>query len=125
MGWGIYPQGLRSVLLQIRDRYGNPKVFITENGCAAPDKLNEDGTVKDWQRVDYLRSHLSAAHTSIQEGANLAGYFHWSLMDNFEWAQGYSQRFGMVWIDYPTQQRIPKDSFQWYRAVIARNGLKF
>jgi beta-glucosidase len=125
MGWGIYPQGLRSVLLQIRDRYGNPNVFITENGCAAPDNLNEDGTVKDWQRVDYLRSHLSAAHTSIQEGANLAGYFHWSLMDNFEWAQGYSQRFGMVWIDYPTQQRIPKDSFQWYRAVIARNGLKF
>ena len=125
MDWGIYPDGLRSVLCQIRDKYGNPKVFITENGCAAPDVLDTEGRVKDWQRVDYLRSHLSAAHSAIQKGANLGGYFHWSLMDNFEWAQGYSQRFGMVWIDFSNQNRVPKDSFHWYRAVIARNGLEF
>jgi beta-glucosidase len=124
MNWGVYPHGLWSVLVQIRDKYGNPKVFITENGCAAPDIVDENGAVKDWQRIDYLRAHLSAAHAAIRDGANLAGYFHWSLLDNFEWAQGYSKRFGLVWIDFSTQKRIPKDSFHWYQALIVRNGIE-
>lgn len=123
MGWGIYPAGLHSVLLKLRDKYDNPKIFVTENGCAGPDSLDENGFVRDWQRVDYLRAHLSAAHDAIQAGANLQGYFHWSLMDNFEWARGYSQRFGLVWIDFPTHKRIPKDSYRWYQSVIARNGI--
>jgi beta-glucosidase len=125
MGWGIYPSGLHSVLLKLKGRYDNPKVFVTENGCAAPDSLDQNGSIRDWQRVDYLRAHLSAAHEAIQEGANLQGYFHWSFMDNFEWAHGYSQRFGLVYIDFSTRKRIPKDSFKWYQAVIARNGLVF
>jgi beta-glucosidase len=122
MGWGVHPQGLKSVLLNLKDHYCNPKIFITENGCATPDTVNLDGTVSDWQRVDYLRSHLSAAHAAIAAGANLQGYFHWSLMDNFEWARGYSKRFGLVYIDFSNLERIPKDSFSWYQSVIARNG---
>jgi beta-glucosidase len=98
---------------------------VTENGCAAPDSLDQNGSIRDWQRVDYIRAHLSAAHEAIQDGANLQGYFHWSFMDNFEWAHGYSQRFGLVWIDFSTRKRIPKDSFKWYQAVISRNGLVF
>jgi beta-glucosidase len=124
MGWGIHPQGLKSVLLKLKDGYGNPKVLITENGCASPDRLDQNGTVSDWQRIDYLRAHLSAAHAAIQAGANLAGYFHWSLMDNFEWARGFSKRFGLIYVDFSDLSRVAKDSFYWYRDVIARNGIE-
>jgi beta-glucosidase len=123
MGWGVHPQGLKSVLLKLKENYGNPQIFVTENGCAAPDMVNQNGNVSDWQRIDYLRAHLSAAHAAIEAGVNLQGYFHWSLLDNFEWARGYSKRFGLIYVDFTDLSRIPKDSYTWYQAVIARNGI--
>ena len=96
-------------------------MYITENGCAAQDIPDAKGYVEDWDRVNYLRSFFIAAHDAIQMGVNLQGYFVWSLMDNFEWAHGYSRRFGIVRVDYTTQKRTPKLSAHWYRGVIARN----
>jgi beta-glucosidase len=122
MGWGINPPGLTAVLLDIKNRFGNPKLYITENGCALADTPNPDGFVADWGRVNYLRDHLNAAHAAIQAGANLQGYYAWSLMDNFEWAWGYGPRFGMVRVDFQTGQRIPKQSARWYSGAIAANG---
>jgi beta-glucosidase len=123
VGWGINPPGLTAVLLDLKENYGNPKVYITENGCAAHDTPDAGGFVADWGRVDYLRAYLRAAHDAIQAGANLRGYYVWSLMDNFEWAHGYAPRFGIVRVNYGTGARIPKQSARWYSQVIARNGL--
>ena len=123
LAWGINPVGLTQVLVGIRDRYGNPAVYITENGCALEDQVDAKGYVEDWGRVDYLRGHLRATHRAIAEGCNVRGYYVWSLMDNFEWAQGYAPRFGIVRVDYQTMRRIPKLSARWYRDVIAQNGV--
>jgi len=122
MGWGINPPGLTAVLLDIAKNYGNPKLYITENGCALDDSADENGFVADWGRVNYLRDHLHAAHDAIQDGANLRGYYAWSLMDNFEWAWGYRVRFGMVRVDFETNQRIPKQSARWYSQASRSNG---
>jgi beta-glucosidase len=124
MEWGINPAGLTAVLLNLKENYGNPKIYITENGCAVEDTPNENGFVADWGRINYLRAHLIAVHEAIQAGANLHGYYVWSLMDNFEWAHGYQPRFGIVRVDYETGQRIPKKSANWYSEVIARNGVE-
>ena len=124
MGWGVYPQGLSAVMRNIKESYGNPKVFITENGCAARDFPDESGYVMDWQRINYHRAHLIAAHEALESGANLAGYFVWSLMDNFEWAHGYTPRFGLVRVEFDTCKRIPKESYYWYQEIIARNGVE-
>lgn len=124
MGWGINPPGFKSVLLDIKENYGNPKIYITENGCAFKDIPDDNGFVSDWQRVNFLRSHLLALHDALQAGVNLHGYYVWSLMDNFEWAHGFAPRFGLVRVDYQTQRRIPKQSALWYREVISRNGFE-
>jgi beta-glucosidase len=121
MGWGVNPPGLRAVLLDIKENYGNPPVYITENGCAFPDEPDADGLVRDWARLSYLREHLRSVHEALQAGADVRGYFAWSLMDNFEWARGYGPRFGLVRVDYPTQRRTPKQSARWYAEVIQRN----
>jgi beta-glucosidase len=123
VGWGINPAGLTAVLLNLKENYGNPKIYITENGCAVEDVPAEDGVVADWGRINYLRAHLIAVHEAIQAGVNLHGYYAWSLMDNFEWAHGYEPRFGIVRVDYETGQRIPKQSARWYSEVIAQNGV--
>ncbi len=122
MGWEIYPKGLYDLLVRLRLEYSIPRYFITENGAAFPDTISEDGHVHDPMRVNYLHDYLLQVHAAIVEGVPVAGYFVWSLMDNFEWAFGYSKRFGIVYIDYPTQQRIIKDSGYWYRETIAANG---
>ncbi len=124
MGWGVYPAGLTAVLLDLKEHYGNPPMYITENGTALVDEPDESGFVADWGRVQYLRGHLLAAHDAIAAGANLRGYYVWSLMDNFEWAHGYRPRFGLVRVDYASQRRIPKQSARWYSEVIAANGLE-
>jgi beta-glucosidase len=124
MGWGINPQGLRDVLNDVRRRYGNPPVYITENGCALVDTPDAKGFVEDEGRVNYLRSHISAVHQAIGDGCDLRGYFVWSLMDNFEWAHGYTPRFGIIRVDYATQKRIPKRSALWYKDVITRHGVE-
>lgn len=97
------------------------KVFISENGCAAQDQLTDQGEVLDLDRIYYLRQYLQSAHRAVSEGYPLMGYFLWSLLDNFEWAYGYDRRFGLTYIDYPTQQRIPKASFDWYAHCVREN----
>ncbi len=121
MGWGINPPALTALLLDLKERYGNPALYITENGCAARDTPDARGFCADWGRVDYVRAHLRAAHDALQAGVNLRGYYVWSLLDNFEWAHGYAPRFGIVRVDYATQARLPKQSARWYADVIARN----
>ena len=122
MDWEVYAEGLRALLVRLQNDYAPARMYITENGAAYPDTLAADG-VRDEARIRYLTGHLAAAHAAIGQGAKLAGYFYWSLMDNFEWAWGYSRRFGIVYVDYPTQRRTLKDSAKVYRDIIARNGL--
>jgi beta-glucosidase len=114
-GWPVVPEGLHDLLTGLADTYGEalPPVYITENGCSAP-----DGTA-DQFRIDYLDGHLRALHRAITDGVDVRGYFVWSLLDNFEWAEGYSQRFGLVRVDFDTQRRTPKDSYHWLRAALA------
>ncbi len=123
VGWGVNPSGLTKILLKVKDEYGNPPMYITESGTAALDVPDANGFVTDRERIAYLRSHFIAAHDAIEAGANLKGYFVWSLMDNFEWLAGYRPRFGLVRVDYPTQKRIPKLSALWYQEVISRNSV--
>ncbi len=122
MGWEIYPDGLLGLLARLYFNYQPLKVYVTENGASFSDTPDPKGRVPDSRRRDYLRAHFIAAHRAIQAGVPLAGYFIWSLLDNFEWAYGYSQRFGIVWVDFETQQRLLKDSARWYRQIIAENG---
>ena len=123
MGWPIEPDGLTDVLVRLNREYTNAPIYITENGAAFHDYADPEGEVKDEERVAFLDSHFRAAHEAIGLGVDLRGYFVWSLLDNFEWAEGYSKRFGIVYVDYPTQRRIPKSSAHWYREVIRQNGL--
>jgi beta-glucosidase len=123
MDWEVYADALRALLVRLQNDYAPNRMYITENGAAYPDTLTVDG-VRDEGRISYLSRHLAAAHAAIGEGAKLEGYFYWSLMDNFEWAWGYSKRFGIVYVDYPTQRRILKDSAMFYGDVIERNGLE-
>jgi beta-glucosidase len=120
-GWPVVPDGLREMLVRLRDDYGDalPPVFVTESGCAYDDEPDADGAVHDPERIAYLDAHLGAIARAVDEGVNVRGYFTWSLIDNFEWAEGYTKRFGLVHVDYPTQRRTRKDSFGWYRDVIA------
>ncbi|RMF47128.1 MAG: beta-glucosidase [Anaerolineae bacterium] len=123
MGWGIDPAGLGARLRDLRDNYGNPPLYVTENGCAMPDQPDENGFVADWNRIAFLREHMRVAHQAIQDGVNLRGYYVWSIFDNFEWERGYSQRFGLVRVDYNTLKRTPKQSAHWFSRVIRENGL--
>jgi len=123
MQWPVVPWGLRELLLWISERYGNPPIYITENGCAMPDEV-VDGKVTDPRRVDFLGGYLGACHEAIERGADLRGYFVWSLLDNFEWASGYDKRFGMIHVDFETLVRTPKASAGWYAGVVERNGLE-
>ena len=123
VGWGVYPAGLKAVLVNIKECYGNPEVFMTENGCATRDIHNPEGYVDDLERIEFLRGHLLAAHEAIKAGCNLKGYFTWSMLDNFEWSHGFEPRFGLVRVDYESQKRIPKRSYNWYRQVIEQNGV--
>lgn len=122
-GWEVFPQGLTDTLLWIKNRYGNPPVYITENGAAFADPPTAVGPVlEDPLRVDYLRTHLRAVHDAIQQGADIRGYLAWSLLDNLEWAYGFSKRFGLVHVDYQSLKRTPKASAHFYSRVIASNG---
>jgi len=123
MGWEVYPKGLYNILTRVHADYDFPALYVTENGAAFPDEIGPDGEVEDPKRVDYLRRHLSQAALAIRAGVPLKGYFAWSFMDNFEWAEGYTKRFGLVYVDYETQERIPKASAVWYSKVIGANSL--
>jgi len=118
IGWEIYPQALVDLLTGLHEKYSLPPIYITENGAAMADKL-ENGQVDDLDRIDYYNQHLNAVHKAIEAGVNIEGYFAWSLMDNFEWAEGYSKRFGLTYVDYDTQERIVKSSGKAYKALLA------
>src|SRR5579875_49413 len=120
-GWPVVPAGLTELLVGLRERYREalPPVWITENGCSADDELGPGGTVDDQPRISYLDSHIRAVHDAVVAGVDVRGYLVWSLIDNFEWTEGYHQRFGLVHVDFATQQRTPKASYYWYRDLIA------
>jgi beta-glucosidase len=120
MGWPVEPASLTRLLEWLRDTYPTlPPIYITENGRACDDVVTPGGQVDDPDRVRYLDSHLRAVVDAIDAGVDVRGYYCWSLMDNFEWAEGYAKRFGLVHVDYATQQRTPKASFNWFRSLIA------
>jgi beta-glucosidase len=117
LGWPIEPAGLHATLTGLRSRYPDlPPIYITENGCAYPDEVGVD----DLDRIAFIEAHLDATAKAIADGVDVRGYFHWSLLDNFEWARGYAPRFGLVHVDYETQVRTPKASFGWLRDRIRR-----
>ena len=120
MGWEVYPDGLYRVLARVNDDYAPPAIYVTENGAAFGDVRVHDGRVRDPERQAYLASHIDSVGQAVSEGVPVKGYFVWSLLDNFEWAHGYSKRFGLIYIDYPTLERVPKDSFYWYRDFVAK-----
>jgi beta-glucosidase len=122
--WEIYPEGIYELLKRINKDYQPKCVMITENGVPVPDGLDFDGRVRDERRIRYLGSHLAQVQRAMQEGVPVKGYFHWSLMDNFEWALGYGQRFGLVYVDFATQKRTIKDSGRWFARVIQENGFE-
>jgi len=122
-GWEVFAQGLTDTLQWVARRYSNPPVYITENGSAFYDApVAEEGRVRDPLRVNYLQKHLRAIHTAIASGCDVRGYCAWSLLDNLEWAHGYSKRFGIIHVNFGTQERTLKDSAYFYREVIASNG---
>lgn len=113
MGWAIEPEGLHSQLIDLRDRYGNPSIYISENGCAYDDRVGVDGVVHDMDRIEYFRLHLLAALRALRDGVSLRGYFFWTLLDDFEWTEGTTKRFGIIHVDFKTLERSPKQSFVW------------
>jgi beta-glucosidase len=119
--WPVVPEALRWGPRFLHERYRLP-VIVTENGISLSDWVSLDGAVHDPQRIDFLTRYLRELRNAIADGADIRGYFHWSILDNFEWAEGYKQRFGLVHVDYETQRRTPKDSAFWFRDVIRTNG---
>lgn len=120
MGWAVCPDGLRDALLWLRDTYpGLPPVYVTENGAAYDDYVDPTGEVRDTERIAFLDTYLRSAAEAVAAGVDLRGYFVWSLLDSFEWEEGYARRFGLVWVDYDTGRRLPKASYHWYRDLIA------
>jgi beta-glucosidase len=113
------PDGLHDLLTRVWHDHGPAAIYVTENGAAFPDEVSPDGAIHDDRRLAYLRGHFLAARRAMDDGVPLRGYFVWSLLDNFEWAEGYDKRFGIVRVDFDTLERTVKDSGQWYRNVIA------
>jgi beta-glucosidase len=123
MGWGIHPEGLTEVLVRLQREYPPIPLYVTENGAAFDDEVSPDGAVHDPDRVRFLADHIEACADAVAAGVPLRGHFAWSLLDNFEWAEGYAKRFGLVHVDYETQQRRVKDSGRWYADFLRRGGL--
>jgi beta-glucosidase len=122
MGWEVYPEGLHDLLVRLHRDYAPAALYVTENGAAYTDVLTDDGRVHDAERTRYYRTHLAQVRRAIAAGAPVRGYFAWSLMDNFEWSFGYTRRFGLCYVDFATQRRIPKDSARFFAQVAAING---
>jgi beta-glucosidase len=121
MGWPVEPGAFRATLMEVHRRYRLP-IYVLENGTAVTDKIDEKGEVADQQRIDFLAAYTAAMFEAIKAGADVRGYFVWSLLDNFEWGSGYGPRFGITYVDFPTQRRIPKASFRWYARLIKASG---
>jgi beta-glucosidase len=123
MNWLVDSSAIYELMTRLRDETGGLPLYVTENGSAWYDYVTQDGTVEDYERLQYLRDHLAALHAAISDGVNLRGYFAWSLLDNFEWAEGYAKRFGLVFVDFGTQKRILKRSGEFYASVARANAL--
>lgn len=123
MGWEIYPEGLYDIIVKLRKEYTQLPIYITENGAAFDDTLSDKKRINDVERINYIKSHLLKIAELNQQGADIRGYYLWSFMDNFEWAYGYSKRFGIVYVDFKTQERILKDSALWYKDVIKNRAI--
>lgn len=123
IGWEVDETGISDLLLWVKQEYTDLPIYITENGAAYQDYVNDKGEVNDNDRIAYLNAYMGAVNSAREQGVNVQGYYVWSLMDNFEWAEGYSKRFGIVWVDYPTGTRTPKASYYWYQNVIKTNRL--
>jgi len=122
--WEIYPEGMYETLKLVWDYQPTCELMVTENGVPVPDGVDFDGRVRDERRIRYLQSHIAQVHRAIEDGIPVKGYFHWSLMDNFEWSLGYGPRFGLVYVDWKTQKRIVKDSGRWFAKAIAENAVE-
>ncbi len=122
MDWEVDANGIERLLLRLTEDYGARKLYVTENGSCYPDVVRPDGTVDDPERIAYLDQHLAACASAVRKGVPLAGYFAWSLLDNFEWAYGYDKRFGLVHVDYATQRRTIKGSGHHYADLIRAHG---
>ncbi|MBS0518594.1 MAG: beta-glucosidase [Proteobacteria bacterium] len=123
IGWQLDPEAFRDVLIEVSRRYGLP-VYVTENGAGANEAPDQNGQILDPERVDYLKAYTSALRDAFAAGADVRGYFVWALLDNFEWGAGYANRFGLVYVDYPTQRRIPKESAHWYARLIHSEAMR-
>ena len=123
LGWEVWPKCMYDIVTRITRDYNRPVIEITENGAAYGDGPGPDGLIHDSRRISYVRDHLAMLARAIRDGADVRGYHHWSLLDNFEWDQGYSQRLGFVYMDYKTQKRTMKDSGKWYAEVAKENAL--
>ena len=124
-GWETSPEGFYDLLIRVNKDYNHPSIYITENGMAGVDDIIEEGIVQDEDRLNYLKKYFEAAYRAIENGVKLKGYFIWSLLDNFEWFAGYSIRFGIIRVNYKSQERIWKKSALWYQNVITENGFEF
>ncbi|MBK9034459.1 MAG: beta-glucosidase [Myxococcales bacterium] len=124
MGWEVVPGGLHTLLMRIHRDYRPARIYVTENGAAYDDPIDAGGHIADARRVAYLRGHLIATARALADGAPVAGYFHWSLLDNFEWSYGYTKRFGLVHVDFTTQRRTPRASAHVYRSIVAANAVE-
>jgi beta-glucosidase len=124
MGWEVWPQAMYDMVMRISRDFNRPQIEITESGSAYNDSPDASGIIRDTRRIDYHRQYLQALGQSIADGADVRGYHAWTLLDNFEWAEGFSQRFGLVYVDFKTQQRIIKDSGRWYAKVAAENRVE-
>jgi beta-glucosidase len=121
--WEVWPDGFYEMIMQITREYGNPAIEITENGCSYLDSPDAKGHIPDQRRIDFTRGYLSAVGRAMKDGADVRAYHHWSLLDNFEWAEGFAQRFGLVYVDFRDQRRIIKDSGHWYGRLAATGSL--
>jgi beta-glucosidase len=122
-GWEVWPEALYHTIMRIWNEYRLP-IYVTENGCSYNDGPDEQGVVRDERRISFLRRYIGQVGRAISEGADVRGYYHWTSTDNFEWAEGYQQRFGLIYVDFPTQRRTIKSSGYWYRDLIRSNEVE-
>jgi beta-glucosidase len=124
VGWEVHPPALRRLLVRLHAGFDLPPLYLTENGAAFEDRVDPDGRIRDPRRQAYLRRHIVEMQRTMQAGVDVRGYFVWSLQDTFEWTRGYQRRFGIVHVDFATQERRIKDSGRWYRDLIAANAIQ-
>ena len=123
MGWEIVPESYYDQIMDLKNNYGNPNIYLTENGAAYPDKIDENGEINDDDRIDYFKKYLNAVHKAINDGAKVKSYFAWTFMDNFEWALGFEKRFGIVHVDFKTLKRTPKKSYFFFKDLVENNSI--